>query len=300
MKKSLVFFFFFSFSVSSAEYLKFNSYDKRHPNYPEVLVEISFPKKTSGKLPLIISQHGSTRDGKKFKGGATDEYSTRIIKAGTKAGFAVAVIDAFYKKPVKPTDKTIFPTAAEYAYNLRKLLLNDSRFDRNNFFYTGFSYGASQVLKGIGTPYNEQHPNAWRAISSAEPACNKIHQPIKLSFPVLIIKGEESHYYIEPCQILENELLKSKSKVKLVIIPKVNHFFSTNGTINKGIAMNGCRYNPIIQMPNKTFKMYDGTPISKKETITKCLTKESGSGKNRKKLDEAVNLTINFFKENLN
>ena len=88
--------------------------------------------------------------------------------------------------------------------------------------------------------------------------------------------------------------------MRLVIIPKVNHFFSTKGTITKGIAMNGCRYNPIIQMPNKTFKMYDGTPISKKDTINKCLTKESGNGKNRKRLDEAVNLTIDFFKENLN
>ena len=300
MKKLITIFFLISFNVSSAEYLKFDSYDKKYPKYPEVLVEISFPKKISGKLPLIISQHGSTRDGKRFKDGATDEYSTRIIKTGTKAGFAVAVIDAFYKKPVKATDKTRFPTAAEYAYNLRKLLLKDPRFDENNFFYTGFSYGASQVLKSIGTAYNQQHPNAWRAISSAEPACNKIHQPIKLSFPVLIIKGEESHYYVEPCQILEEELLKAKSKVKLVIIPKVNHFFSTKGTITKGVALNGCRYNPIVQMPDKTFRMYDGTPISKKETITKCLTKESGTGKNRKKLDVPVNLTINFFKENLN
>jgi len=88
--------------------------------------------------------------------------------------------------------------------------------------------------------------------------------------------------------------------VKLVIIPKVNHFLSTNGTIAKGIAMNGCRYNSIIQMPDKTFKMYDGTPISKKDTVARCLTDESRNGKNRKKLDVAVNLTINFFKENLN
>ena len=43
--------------------------------------------------------------------------------------------------------------------------------------------------------------------------------------------------------------------------------------------MDGCRYNPIIQMPDKSFKMYNGTPISRKETITKCLTNESGDGK---------------------
>ena len=54
--------------------------------------------------------------------------------------------------------------------------------------------------------------------------CNLFHKPIKLSFPVLIIKGEESHYYIEPSKILEKELLKAGNKVKLVNIPKVNHF----------------------------------------------------------------------------
>ena len=60
--------------------------------------------------------------------------------------------------------------------------------------------------------------------------------------------------------------------------------------------MNGCRYNPTIQIPDKTFKVYDGTPISKKETIAKCLTRESGAW-NKKKLDDAVNLTLNFFKK---
>jgi len=39
-----------------------------------------------------------------------------------------------------------------------------------------------------------------------------------------------------------------------------------------------------MQMPDKTFKMYDGAPISKKETISQCLIKESGSGKNKKNL----------------
>jgi len=37
-------------NVSAAEYLKFNSPDKKFPNNPEVLVEISLPKKIKGKL----------------------------------------------------------------------------------------------------------------------------------------------------------------------------------------------------------------------------------------------------------
>ena len=117
----LICYYLMTLNVSAAEYLKFNSPDKKFPNNPEVLVEISLPKVINGKLPVIITQHGSTRDGKKIKDGAIDEYSKRIIEEGTKEGFAVAAIDAFYKKSVKPTDKTIFPNATEYANNLRKM-----------------------------------------------------------------------------------------------------------------------------------------------------------------------------------
>jgi len=156
------------------------------------------------------------------------------------------------------------------------------------------------VLKTIGAPYNDINPNAWKAIASAEPGCNLFQKPVKLNFPILIIKGEESHYYVEPCKILEQELLKKGNKVELVTIPKANHFFSTKGEIVKGVAVNGCRYDPIVKMPDGTFRLYSGSEISRKEARKKCFTKESGKGKNRKKLNEAVNLTITFFKDNLN
>ena len=299
IKYITIFFYLIFLNVSAAEYLKFNSIDQKFPNHSEVLVEISFPKKITGKLPLIITQHGSTRDGKKIQDGATDEYSKRVIKEGTKQGFAVAAIDAFYKKPVKANEKTRFPDALNYANELRKILIKDERFDKEKFFYTGFSYGAQQVLKTIGASYNKENPNAWRAIASAEPGCNLFQNPVKFNFSVLIIKGEESHYYVEPCKILEQELSKAGNKVKLVNIPKANHFFSTKGEIVKGVAVNGCRYDPIIKMPDNTFRLYSGAEISRKEARKKCITNESGKGKNRKKLNEAVNLTIAFFKENL-
>ena len=286
--------------MSSAEYLKFNSPDKRFPNNPEVLVEISLPKDIEGKLPVIITQHGSTRDGKKIKDGAIDEYSKRVIEEGIKQGFAVAAIDAFYNKQIKATNKTVFPNATEYANSLRKILVQDGRFDKNKIFYTGFSYGAEQVLKTIGAPFNNQNPKAWRAAVAAEPGCNSFHEPVKLNFSMLIIKGEESHYYIEPCKILEKEMLKKGNNVSIIVLPKANHYFSTNGKIGKGLAVNGCRYNPIIKKPDGTAQMYDGSKISRKEARKKCLTSESGKGKNRKKLDEAVKLTVDFFKSNLN
>ena len=53
-------------------------------------------------------------------------------------------------------------------------------------------------------------------------------------------------------------------------------------------------------MADGTFRLYSGAEISRKEARKKCITSESGKGKNRKKLNEAVNLTITFFKDNLN
>ena len=108
IKYITIFFFGIFLNASATEYLRFNSEDKKFPNHTEVLVEISFPKEFSGKLPLIITQHGSTRDGKKMQDGATDEYSKRIIKEGTKQGFAVAAIDAFTKNPLQQMIKRVF------------------------------------------------------------------------------------------------------------------------------------------------------------------------------------------------
>ena len=53
-------------------------------------------------------------------------------------------------------------------------------------------------------------------------------------------------------------------------------------------------------MPDGKLRLYSGAEISRKEAKRKCITSESGKGKNRKKLDEAVNLAIAFFRENLN
>ena len=104
----IICYFLMTLNISAAEYLKFNSPDKRFPNNPEVLVEISLPKDIKGKLPVIITQHGSTRDGKKIEDGSIDEYSKRIIEEGIKQGFAVAAIDAFYKKKLRLRTKLFF------------------------------------------------------------------------------------------------------------------------------------------------------------------------------------------------
>lgn len=263
-----------------------------------VIALVAAPLEATHPLPVIITQHGSSRDGMSFPGGGgqTDEYSTRLIKEGTKRGFAVVAIDAFYETSIKPNDKRKFPNAFQYAFDLREILANDPRFDKKNIFFTGFSYGASQVNKSISGNVNYgQHP--WRAVAAAEPGCNIISEPIKVSFSLLMIKGAESHYYVEPCQFYIKLLRNAGNDASLTIIEGANHFFSTDGRITEGIAVNGCRYNPVIRKLDGSTAFADGTPANSELIREKCITKEAGSGKNRVYLDAVIDQVLNFFEK---
>ncbi|MBD21298.1 MAG: UBX domain protein [Rhodospirillaceae bacterium] len=256
---------------------------------------IAIPMNATGPFPVIITQHGSSRDGMVFPGGGrTDEYSTRLITKGTKRGFAVVAIDAFYQSSIKPEDKRKFPNAHQYALDLKTLLVSDPRFDGANMFYTGFSYGAGQVNKSVDT-LTEYNSTPWRAVAAAEPGCNIISEPVRVPFPFLLIKGSESHYYIEPCLYFAHLLRAAGVKVTLSVIDGANHFFSTNGQITKGVAVNGCRFNPVIRMKNRTLQFADGSPASRLLIRQRCITSEGGSGKNRFLLDGVIEQVLDFF-----
>ena len=258
-------------------------------------ISLGFPKEVKKKIFFIIFQHGSSRDGMKFKkwGGKTDEMGKRIAKRGTEEGYAVVLIDAFYKKGID-SNKRKFPQSIFYAIKLKNILSKDQRFDQNRFFYSGFSHGAGAALKLYSSRLNKINP-PWRAIAAAEPGCNTVQYPVKVPFPGLIIKGEESHYYLPACIYYHKLIQKVGNNVKLVTIPKVNHFFSLNGVIGKGVAVNGCTNNIALRYPDGSWKFADGKSTNRREITKKCFTKESGVGKSREKLDEAVDLTLNFF-----
>ena len=294
-----IFCLFFSFEAfaKTIESIHFKSPDKKYPGKDDVVAELYLPKNTTYKLPVIITQHGSTRDTLKFKKskGKSDEYSKRIIKRGLKEGYAVVAIDAFYKKNIKPTDKKKFPQGTDYAIALKKILAKDSRLDANNFFYTGFSWGASKTLGYFHPKRYKNDPYPFKAIVAAEPGCNAVIEPTKVNFATLILKGEESHYYYQACETYTNMIKQTGSKVEYILMPKVNHFFSTKGKIGKGVAFNGCSKDIAIFGIDRKVRWFSGAQTSRKEVIKKCMTKESGSGKNRKKLNEAINYAFIFF-----
>lgn len=260
-----------------------------------VVAMIATPFGPKDKLPLIITQHGSNRDGVIFPGGVgrTDEYSSRLMREGTKRGFAVAALDAFYKTSLDPLDKGKFPNAHNYALDLKEILAKDQRFDPNNFFYTGFSYGAGQVNKSVDIRTDFKFL-PWRAIAAAEPGCNIISEPAKVPFPVLMIKGSESHYHIEPCQYFARLLKSAGVSIELTIIEGANHFFSTDGRIVEGKAVNGCRFNPVIRKKDR-FEFADGTPATRASIRQKCFTKTGGAGKNRLLLDGVIERVLRYF-----
>ncbi len=275
------------------EILKFDSTSRGE--LKPVIAMIAIPMNVTAPLPVIITQHGSSRDGMVFPGGGrTDEYSTRLIAEGTKRGFAVVAIDAFYKSSIKPEDKRNFPNAYQYALDLKTLLVSDPRFDGAHMFYTGFSYGAGQVNKSVDI-LTEFNSTPWRAVAAAEPGCNIISEPVRVPFPVLLIKGSDSHYYIEPCLYFARLLRAAGVKVTLSVIDGANHFFSTNGQITEGVAINGCRFNPVIRRKNHTLQFADGTPASRLLIRQRCITNEGGSGKNHFLLDGAIEQVLDFF-----
>ena len=311
MKKILILFFILTISISSSsfskieikkiknkniEVIKFQVPDQKFPGKDDVLAQIHIPKDNNKKLSLIIHQHGSSRDGMRFKkwGGRTDEWGKRLVKKGLERGYAVAVIDAFYKRGLKPTSKTEFPNAVRIALGLGNILSGDERFDKSKIFYTGFSYGAAQVMKLQDQRLSDE--NIFKAAVAAEPGCNAVSLPVKSNMATLMIKGDESHYYPIACEYYFQMIKKIGNNVEYVSLPKVNHFFSLNGSIGKGKAFNGCSKNIVIRYPNKTFKFADGTVTNRKEIIKKCMTKESaGGGKTRDKLNEALDIALNFI-----
>lgn len=280
-----------------SEDVTFQGVEKRFGRRP-IPAELHFPKNGTGKLPLIITQHGSTRDGGRILNGQgrTDELSARLVKQGTDAGFAVAVLDAFEGTGIRPSDKKKFPQAHRYVAQLRTKLAAHPRIDATNMFLTGFSFGGGTALKHLDARYIADTPG-WRAVAVAEPSCGMFSEPVTAPFPVLIIKGGESHYPPAPCELYRDLLRAAGSQVSYVLIPTANHFFSENGRIVDGVAVNGCSDNPVIRAPNGKLRFADGTPTDPATVRSKCITNRAGAGKSREHLDFAIQKIIEFFQD---
>ncbi len=260
-----------------------------------VPVELWIPSTGQPPYPLIITQHGSTRDGHRFEGGKgqTDVYSTRLMQAAVAQGFAVAALDAFFEKNITPSDKTRFPRASLYGVQLRnQLLARFAQLDAQNTFYTGFSYGGDTALAHL----SPRNTTPWAGIAAAEAGCNTFQKPRPLPYPVLILKGTDSHYAPRPCQIAAEEHRKIGNRVQVALFEKANHYFSLNGQIVPGLAFNGCADNPVvIDDLAQTLTFHDGTPTTWPEVQKRCFRNQSGKGQTREKLDDAVLQVITFF-----
>ena len=300
MRVLVFIFMLLNMPIALAETLKVEI-EERKFGKSEILVEIVLPSNDSDKkLPLIITQHGSTLDAE-IDGSTvrTDEHSKRLLEKAIKEGFAVAVVDAFYTHDIKPNQKHSQPYAADYAKGLAAMLSEDSRFDSNNFFFSGFSYGGHHA-HFLFENLNFTREHSWAAIVAAEPPCNAFFKAKRYGTPVLTLKGGESHYKPRPCEILTELYQKEGTDAKLIVYPKSNHYFSHNGKITEGIAFNGCNDNPIIMQDDGVWAFLNGEKANREIAVKRCMTKTGGSGKSREDLDLAIDATIEFFKEKIN
>jgi dienelactone hydrolase len=280
----------------AAEYIEFKSFDTRLNIPTEVLAEIHFPKTGTAPYPVIITQHGSSprisfENGK----GRTDVFSKTVIDQGTANGFVVVAIDAFYNRNLNSSTKQQFPNASNFAIDLKKLLIVDTRFDSSKLFYTGWSYGGLMVTEALDQK-NLNDPIPWKAIAPSEAGCQFQPKAIKVSFPVMFVLGEESHYPPKPCLYYASKLTEQGTQVETVVIPKANHHYSTYGRRGPGrsFSLNGCTDNPVIR-DGKTWTFANGQPTTQIEANKQCSTQLGGDGGAEDKLSESVSYIINFF-----
>lgn len=287
-------------TCNAGELIKFEAFDSRLKQPSTVLAEMFIPLNSTGKIPVIITQHGSTQSESFENGpGRTDEFSKEVVKQGVAAGFAVVTIDVFYKKGLTPSSKDIFPNAAPWAYKLKNILSNDPRFDNDRMFFTGFSYGGEMVIAATSARFANRPQ--WRAVASAEPGCGFQPTARKLPYPILFIKTANSHYPPAPCIYLSNKFKESGTESDVIVIPNANHTFSSYGTTirNGGIATNGCTNNPVVYNDaDRSVAHADGTPLTKSGWFEQCVTNTTGGGGNPDKLSLAVNYIIAFFNKN--
>ena len=298
---TFLFLFLIAHSSSFSKTIKLELSEKKY-GVSSVPIELIFPEKPIKKpLPLVILQHGSTRDAGYLSNGIvqTDVQMKKLSQASLKNGFAVAVIDAFYKKNIKASQKTKFPEAQVYAKQVASHLSKNSELDPNNFFYTGFSYGghaALMLMNNLEFGDNKK----WAGIVALEPPCNIFHEQRNFGTPLLVLKGGESHYEPKPCKTMVDLYISAGADAYLKVFPKSNHFFSHNGKIVKGVAFNGCGDNPVIIGIRNSLQFLDGSMANPKIIRKKCFTKTGGSGKSREDLKLAINSSINFLKSKLN
>ena len=293
--------FLYSSAARAAEIIQFKSWAGNQLKDQEVIAELHLPTGSTTRLPVIITQHGSTQD-KFFKSGKgkTDAYSQQIIDKGLAQGFAVVAIDAFYPRNTKGSEKELFPAAQFYALTLRNMLASDSRFDTERIFYTGFSYGGQMVIETL-MPLASQYRNArWRAIASAEGNCQIQPKARGDSPPSIFVLGELSHYPPKPCIYLSEQLKQAGNISQHVTISGANHYYSLSGVrdvVANSRTLNACTDNPVIRENHQLARHLDGTPTDLATAFKTCTGNRSQTRGNEEKLGEATDHVIRYFNQ---
>ena len=286
-------------TAQAAEIIQFKSWAGNQLKDQEVIAELHLPSGSATRLPVIITQHGSTQD-KLFKSGKgkTDAYSQQIIDKGLAQGFAVIAIDAFYPRNTNGSEKELFPAAQFYALTLRNMLASDSRFDTERIFYTGFSYGGQMVIETL-MPLASQYRNArWRAIASAEGNCQIQPKAPSDAPPSIFVLGELSHYPPKPCIYLSEQLKQAGNISQHVTIPRASHYYSLTGVkdvIVNSRQLNACTDNPVIREDQQLARHLDGTPTDLATAFKTCSSNRGHTRGNEEKLGEATDHVIKFF-----
>jgi dienelactone hydrolase len=266
--------------------------------------ELHLPKNATAPYPTIVTIHGSGPDIRlSLIDGESDVRSVRLKDMALSMGYAVVVMDAFTKRKLKRVniDPTQISTkfGASDTKSLLRVLAKDPRIDKSNVFFTGHSWGGMVAYQLMHkSTWKRKGPILLKGIVSDAPGCSVLKEGDSLITDSLITVGSrDERTPVAPCVRFEN-MHKDSGKIRVHIIPNMDHSFSTAGSVwfADGAATNGCNEHSVIRKADGRL-FFKGKEISKEDHV--CLTKGTWTMGNAALLDHNIEIALAFFNKQL-
>jgi dienelactone hydrolase len=280
----------------SAEVIKFEGTWKDKPIL--LKAELQMPK-TNKPVPLLIVQHSSGPDTRLSSfSGYTDSIGYAVGNAALQNGYAVVYTDVFTPRNISKDSSGDIGIGTKVALKdikqLLRTLLRDPRFNKEQVYLFGHSYGGGVALRAsYDKSWNNTNP--FKAIVTSGPGC-QVNEESRITTPTKMFVGEKDDWTSPTlCATLVNKQRAKESKIELELVKGANHSYSYNGTwMWNRQSRSGCNASVVEKSNGKL--LIDGNLITTEEFKNRCLKQGATSGGSGEQVGYLVNQTIQFFK----
>ncbi len=204
----------------------------------EVFGTLTIPKKTEGKVPLVIFVHGSGGPGQKH---------VKWLKEFNKMGIATFRLNCFKPRQVSSTVGKQFTVStgsmSSDAFNAMKLLRDHPRIDANRIGIMGGSKGGTVAMMTAWKPVIKKFDGLQFAFHVVlYPSCVEFETYDLSVSPMLIMIGEKDEWTpAAPCVDFGKAMRQyGYDNVKVVVYPDAHHSFDSDSSVK--VIKNGYNY----------------------------------------------------------